>query len=376
MTQYARFYQNNRGAADATTLTVSSAVSGFPGSDSVEPERWKRWRPSGAFKVVSTNKKIYISDGSNKTITLTEATYATGTLLAAHIQTQLNASSTNWTCTYSLTTYKFTIGRSTTTRSLRLTQTTDAAWSMLGYTGVADFDPSTGTAANVRRNHTSETWTVDLGAALDVSGFMAIGTAGVDFPLSSSATVTLKASNTNNFTSPDATYTLAVTRWGIFETFDTVAYRYWQYEFIDLTNTDGPNLEHAIVYLGDHVGTTTRDLNIGFQRQLVDPSVRVEAESGALYHRAKTKYWTYKGLGVDHILDDPDAAVTNERTEIERIAEELGRTNPFFIVLDPDGVIASDVAEFSKYVVFDDDPVMQHIRWKYWGLSFNLREVV
>lgn len=369
MTANVRFLQNNLAAADAAAITVSSAASGFGGDNSVDSRRWKKWRPAGAFKVTSANKKIYISDGSDKTITLTEATYATGALLAAHVTTQLNASSSLWTCSYNTTTGKFSIGRSSATRSLRLTQTTDAAWSMLGFTGVADFDPGTATAADVRRNHTSETWRVDLGSAVSVSAFLAIGPAGEDFILSDSATVTLKASNVNDFDTPDATYTLAVTRWGIVEFFDAVSYRYWQYELTDLTNTSGATLDHAQIYLGDYVEPTDRNINIGFQRELVDPSVRSESDGGSLYWRQKTKYWLYSAIDLEWLADDT-------REDLERIMGELGTTTPFFISLDPEGSISDGLEEFTKYVVLDQAPGITHQLYKYHTMTMTLREVI
>ena len=369
-----RFLQNNQAAADGATVTVSSAVSGFAGSNSVDTRRWKKWRAQGAFYIGSTNNTIYINDGSNKTVTLTTGWYTSGAALAAHVQTQLNASSTNWTCTYSTTTGKFTTGRSSGTATARLTQTTNAAWDTLGYTGAADVSFGTGTASDERRNHTSECWTVDLGVAKDISALIAITTAGATFPFSSAGTYTLKASATNNATTPwgasyDAVYSPTQSDDGLHAFFTTATYRYWQLEMIDRTNTGGPTFDLAVIYLGDYVEPTTYDLNLGFERVLVDPSVRNEAESGALFHRRMTKYWSYRALTVGLVSD-------TDRTELERVADELGRTTPFFVSLDPDAAISSEVAEFTKYVVFDDDMSRAHQLWKYYGLSFNLREVI
>jgi len=370
MTTPLRFYQNNRAASDGATVTVSSAVSGFPGSNSVDERRWKRWRPQGAFLVASTNKKIYIADGSNKTITLTEATYTSASSLASHIQTQLNASSSNWTCTWSSSTGKFTIGRSSGTATLRMTQTTDAAWSMLGYLGSTDVSAGTGLAADLRRNHTSEKWTVDLGSAQDVTGFLAIGPSGEDYAPSSSATLTLKASATNNFTSPDQTWTLTRTDRGVFEHFDVaVTYRYWQFEIRDLTNPLGPNLDQAVIYLGDHVGPASRTADVGFSRTLVDPSVRAFTEGGSLHSRSRTSYWVFRAINLQWLSDD-------DRTELERIVEELGQVTPFFLALDPDAEVSADASELTKYVVFDGDPSFTHQRWTYFAHEFAFREVL
>ena len=92
-----RFCQNNFLGASYATLTFTSAASGAAGANSVLPERHKRWIPNGHFEVTSSNNTVYINDGSNKTVTLTVASYTSGSALASHIQTQLNVSSTLWT---------------------------------------------------------------------------------------------------------------------------------------------------------------------------------------------------------------------------------------------------------------------------------------
>ncbi len=374
MTAKARFLYQNQAASDAATIVASSAVSGFGASLAVNEQRWKKWRPQGAFRITSANKKIYINDGSDKTITLTEATYTSAASLASHAQTQLNASSSNWTVSYSSTTGKFTFGRSSGTALFRLATTTDAAWSTFGYTGSVNDDVGTGQAADVRRNHTSETWTVDMGAAVACSAFIAIGAAASEFLPSSSATLTLKASNSNSATTPwgasyDAVFTLTRTADGIAKFFDEVTYRYWQYEITDLTNTAGPNLDHCQIYLGPVLEPELRNLSVGFERELTDPSVAVESEAGNLFWRLKTKYWRYSGLSMEWLS-------STDRTSLETMIKELGTSTPFFLALDPDAAASDSTTEFTKYVVFDGPPRLTHRRYIYHDLSFSLREVV
>lgn len=372
MTANVRFLQNNLASAEASTVTSLTAVSGYPASNSTDERRWKRWRVGGAFVVTSSNNSIYINDGSNKTVTLASATYTTPSLFAAHVQTQLNGSSSNWTVTWSSTTGKFTVGRSSGTALLRLSVTTSAAWDTIGFTGAIDDDVGTGQAADVRRNHTSECWTVDLGAATAVTAFAVIAASGEVFPISDIATLRLRGSNTNNSTSPWTTYDEAftVTRSDdMLLAFFSGTYRYWQFEWIDRTNTDGPNVELSVVYLGDYIEPAARNIDIGFERTLVDPSVSSESESGVMYHRSKTKYWRYESLTVDWLID-------SDRTEVERLVKEMGKTTPFFVSLDPSGEVSEDICEFTKYVIFDGDPQLTHNLWKYHGASFALREVI
>lgn len=367
MTYYVRFCQNNLAAA-ANTLTVSSAASNCPGSNSVSTQRYKKWQTTGAFTVTASNKVIYINDGANVTVNLTTATYTTGALLAAHIQTQLNASSTNWTCTYS--SGYFTIGRSSGTATLRLTQTTNAAWSMLGYTGAADVSAGTGLLADARRNHTSETWVVDFNVAKTPTCFFAFGMPDADFGVSDVATVTLKGNSTSDFTSPGITINLTASTAGIFYFFDglSTTYRFWQFEFSDKTNTAGPAVDFSYIYLGDYVTFTTRNLSEGFTRKLVDPSILQESENGGAFWRRRSKYWLYESLSVEWLSD-------TERTNVEGVFTEVGTSTPFVLSVDPGAAISASVGEFTKFGVFASDPTIKHLRYKYYTVDFAFREI-
>jgi hypothetical protein len=363
-----RFCANNLAAASTSTLGTASAVTGFPLANSVDETRYLVWLPSGRFVIASTNCKIYINDGSDKTVTLTTGTYNTGALLAAQVQTQLNASSSNWTASYSTTTGKFTIGRSSGTSTFRFATTTDAAWSTLGYTQIANTSMSTGTASSIRVNHTSEVWPVDLGSALACSAFHVITTAGTVFPISSSATMTLKASATNNFSSPDLTVTLTRSDDGISKFFTESSYRYWQFEFSDPQNSLGPEgFPIAYVYLGPYIEPSRNIIN-GFSAQLVDPSVKVESESGVTFWRRRTKYWKFSGLEIANISGD-------DRVEVMSVFKDLGRSSTFFISLDPDSAISED-GELTKFVAFDGDPQLRHYRYDQYTYSFDLVEVL
>lgn len=369
--QRVRFLNNNFAASSGTTLTASSEQTGFEIENAVDPQRFRLWSPSGSFTIDSTNNKIYINDGSNKTVTLTSATYTTPTLMAAHIQTQLNASSSNWTCTYSTTTYKFTIGRSGGTRTLRFSQTTGAAWSTLGYTGSGDTTTGVGLAADEVRIHTDEWVHVDLGFAREVTAFIFIGAAGEAFTVTS--TVTVMASNTDNFSSPDLTVTVTPDRDGAYRMLDDQAgttYRYWKIKWSDPTNIEITSTGFRInqFYLGDYVSPTTRNVNTGFKPTLVDPSAVSVSENGGMFFRRFTKYWMLENLVIQYLE-------STDRTDLCDMYEDLGKTTPFFIVLDPLEAISSRVGEFIKYVVFTNWETDQFI-FDQFTLSFSCREVI
>lgn len=367
-----RFLNNNHAASSATTATALSALTGFGLSNALGTTRHKRHIPAGSFEISSTNKTIYINDGSNKTVTLTEATYAGGAALATHAQTQLNASSTNWTVTYSSTTGKFTFGRSSGTALLRLTQTTNAAWDTLGYVGAVDDDVGTGQAADERRNHTSETYTFDLGSARQCRAFCLFGPAGEALGISSTATVTLKANSSSSFSSPPLSVTITPESDGLFYMLDEIAdttYRYWQLKVVDRLNPDGPSFEVGYIFLGDYWTPTARNADQGFDRELVDPSEEFETDGGSLWHRQRTKYWAYNNVQLSAISDD-------DRTGLEDLYFDVGRTVPFVVALDPTEAISTRLGELTKMVRFATTPTYTHNFYKYWDVSMSFREVV
>lgn len=95
--------------------------------------------------VTGYNDKLNVNDGSNKTATVAAGIY-TMEGLAAAVATALNAVSSNWTCTYSRTTRKFTVDRTSGTETL-LTSSgankTTTAFTNLGYSSLSDLGGGT-----------------------------------------------------------------------------------------------------------------------------------------------------------------------------------------------------------------------------------------
>lgn len=128
-----RFMRNNLISLSVNSFTFSSETTGFEAANVLNTNRSETWKPSGNFTIDSTNNIIYINDGSNKDIAITEGNYATPDLMATEIQTKLNASSSNWTVSYDTGggTFKFTISN-TSSVTLRLSSTTNAVWDTIG----------------------------------------------------------------------------------------------------------------------------------------------------------------------------------------------------------------------------------------------------
>lgn len=363
-----RFLDNNY-AEDATT-TYSSQLTAYLFSNALNKFRSRIWKPAGNFTITSSNNSIYINDGSNKTITLTSGNYTYSTL-ASHIQTQLNTSSTLWTCTYSSTTFKFTIAH-TGSATLRFTQTTNAVWSTLGYLGSSDV-AGTSWVADAQRNHTSEYITFDLTTNPEITAFCLIGPLEKIFTISPTATLKLYANNINDFTAPALTTTLSRTDGGIFQFMDDIAdsaYRYWKFELIDLDNPLGPEgFEISHVYLGDYTTLTNRNISRGFQKSFIDNSESLESESGALFFNEKIKYLTLDNMDMIQLSKE-------DRATLENVFNINGKHTPFYISVDPRLEISNSIDELTRYVIFNQDFKLNHIISDRFNLSFSVREVL
>ncbi len=373
MTQNARirFADNNLAASSAATVTASSAQAAYPIANLTNSFRFKTWKPAGNFTISSANNKIYIGDGSNKTVTLSSANYTYATL-ATHIQTQLNASSSNWTVSYSTTTFKFTIGRSSGTATLRFTQTTGAAWDTLGYTGVADTSAGTGLAADEVRNHTSEYVDIDLGVASAQTFFAALGPLGEVFSVSDTATVHLYGNTTSDMTSPALSVTLTPDTHGIYKWIDDNAdttYRYWRFQFVDRLNSAGPlSFNFGHLYLGDHTTVTTQNVGTGVDVKLVDTAEEVTSETGACFYSTGYKFQTFDSVSIDYLT-------ASEVSELKQAFYDLGRSSAFYVSFDPTLAVSETLSDLTRYVVFSGDPSFTHIMAGMYSVRMAFKEV-
>ena len=71
-----RFMDNNYAMKPTITTSYSSQLSStYAFSNSLDEFRSKVWRTAGFFEITSSNNKLYINDGSNKTATITAQNY-------------------------------------------------------------------------------------------------------------------------------------------------------------------------------------------------------------------------------------------------------------------------------------------------------------
>lgn len=368
MTQKSIRFMNNNYMS--RVFTYSSQQASFPASNVYNSSRSRVWRPGGNFEVTTSNNKLYINDGSDLTITLTAGSYTYATL-ATHIQTQLNASSSNWTVTYnSSTTFKFTIARSSGTAVLRKSQTSNAAWDMLGFSGNSDISGSP-FVADEQRNHTSEWVQCDLGVPQQATFAAMISEIDNVFTLSETATVKLRANNIDYWQSPPVDITIPVTDLGVFQFIDdtnTASYRFWRIEFIDRLNYLGPEgIKVAYVYIGDHTSMTMTNIAVGFEKELVDPTVSLQSEVGALFFEIKPRYLKISGNEIQLIQG-------TERKELEQLFYDLGVREPFFVSIDPGLAVTTELEDLTRFMIMESNPTFQHVIRNYYNVRFSMRE--
>lgn len=368
-----RFSENNYAALTAAQIQVSSELASFPIENLINPFRSRAFKFAGRFTITSTTNKLYINDGGDKTVTLTAGEYTTPDALATELQTQLNSASSNWTVTYDTGggTYRFVISN-TGSVTLRLSVSTDAVWTTIGFTTITN-QIGTSFTANEQRNHyPNETITFDMGFNADMGFFGLIGALDEVFTISTSATVRLLGSNLDEWTAPPFDQTLSIQDTGILQFLDDIesAYRFWRLEVTDLYNPNGnQGISLGFLYLGDYVTLTNRNISLGFSKGQIDPSEIQESESGVLHFDVKTKYEIFEGLRIG-LLDRAD------KDALEKMYNKLGSTTPFFISLDPTLCITDELRELTKYVVFNNAPRLLHIISDTFSMSLSLREVV
>ena len=90
----------------------------------------------GPIVVASINDHLHAYDGGNIAVNIPAAVYATMEALAVAVAAALNSVSTNWYCTYSRTTRKYTVGRTAGSAELRLGGNQEV-WVALGFTNAA-----------------------------------------------------------------------------------------------------------------------------------------------------------------------------------------------------------------------------------------------
>jgi len=365
LTKYPRMAGNNFTESSSTTVTVSSEQVLYPATNLQLPQRYKQWSPDGRFTIDTTNNKFYYDDGSPQTATLSSADY-TGATLAAEIETQLGGS---YTVTYASS--LFTVVKSSGTLELTLTSTSNAVWDTIGHTGASDLTGALTYTSDEARIHTSETIDWDLGSDIATTFFALIAKREGEFTLSSTATITLEGDSIPIAGSPAFTRTLTRGTEGVFEFLDDEVdhtHRYWKLTIVDRTNPLGSTgLKIGVAYLGDYITLSSRGITKGFSKTQIDPSLKNTSESGATYYKVKNRYTRFSNLSMPFLSP-------TDRKAIEQFFYDMGNFTPFFLSMDPMLTASTDLQELTKYVKFDGDPSVTHVKTDVYTIQYNAVE--
>lgn len=371
-----RFLDNNFAELISGNITFSSELAAFPVTNCYQNKfRSKVWKPSGYFEITTSNQNLYINDGADKTVAITVGEYATPALLATQIQTDLNAASSGWTVdhNYVAGAYEFRFAHASA-HIIRLSQSTNAIWDLIGFNQTADLTIATELFADEQRNHQLEFIQFDMGYNAEVEFIGLISPLDEEFSISPQATVTLKANNIDNaWTSPPLSITLTPTPGGILRFLDDIddtGYRYWRLEIEDKYNTDGPEgFNFGYLYLGDYTTLIDRNIQKGFGKSIIDPSIVQKSEEGAKYFDIKTKFARFKSVSITYLNK-------SDRDALENLFFNFGIHTPFFISIDPQLCMSSQLYDMTKYATFTASPDFQHIKGELFNMSLEFEEVL
>jgi hypothetical protein len=317
-------------------LSATSEDSNFPASNMSDPLRARAWRSAGYFEIGSTNKYIDFKEsggGSELTATLTEANYSVDDL-ETEIKTRMEAAGAEtYTISFSSSTGLWTISTGGSFLSLLNATGTNAANNVLdkslGFES-ADRTGATSYTGSAIALHTIERLIVDLQAGftstpVDSVAIVIDPVRGNQF--SEQATLTLKANNTLDFSSPSVSQSLTFDDdHDIATHFFTAdqSYRYWAVEISDPSN---PNLfvELHTLILGD--GTQlSKSPDIGFTYRITDQSRRSRNEFGHEYYDV---YPNSHGFEFNYtVMTYADLETLSD------IYEEVGNVTPVAIAFD------------------------------------------
>ena len=365
-----RFMDNNLALPATARITYSSSKSGFPGTNAYDQRRSRLWITGGNFTITASNNKLYINDGTNKTVTLDSGNY-TYAALATHIQTKLNASSTNWTCTYSTTTRKFTITRTSGTAVLRTSQLIAPVFNSIGFATGPD-DPSKPFVSDFPVNHTDEWYKADFVQPVPIQAFMACWKNGVSKAFSGDADIRVQFNNVDDWASPALEFSLTAFDRGIFQFFDDddTSYRYCRFWFSNPRASCGPEgFMFGNIYMGSYRTVTVSNVAPEIGAKLEDLSKIQVAASGAEYANVKGKRRKWSSMEMQ-LLE------ASERRALQQTISRLGNTEHFYFCLDPTSAVTQDLDEATFYAKFDSEPDLKHVIRDYWTLSFDLKEAI
>jgi len=292
-----RLMVTNRIQATATVLTASSAATASPVARLKDQLRSKTWRSAVGWVIVTgCNDRIDFNRGGVKVATIAAGTYATGALLAAAVVTALEAADATpvWACSYSGSTFKFTIS-SDLAFTLLFSSGANKARSIalcMGYTET-DKGSATSQVAEGVSYQSRHAVMADLGAAAEITAAIAINhNSGTGGTYTFQADVaSLAAVGYGDTSTPDFSQVLAGDANIRIAFFSNPNRRYLRLLVNDVQNSLGYS-EVGIWFAGPYTGPTV-SYAIGFTKAWEELSEISIACSGAHFQDEKARRPTW-----------------------------------------------------------------------------------
>lgn len=372
---------NNYVSADLlVSYDKSSEVPVLAPSTNVfdKTRRTKYWRSRGYWLIDSTNKSIVFREsvGVNLTANIVEAAYSSTSTFLTAIKTALDAAGdSTYTVTQDTTTNKIKIASNGAGGGgifqLMWTNVGSTAASTLGFSTSVDDTGGFTYTADLLRIHTSEWLKWDLGVDSNPKAFALIGLRNEGIQLSESAVVRLQGNSTDVWTNPEYNQLLSWNEESICifgeNGLHTTGLRYWRLYIEDKDNTDN-FIQISGVYLGDMIVTTQGGAQFPLSNSHIDLSTVSYSEEGISFSdiRQQTEEISFEWFGLS----------TEEKEQLEDFILATGRSYPFYIALDPNGVFSSSPGLSTKLVRFSEDPRFRLISPNNFGADWTMREEV
>lgn len=342
------FVWQNFGGLSGNTLSASSEQAQFPVEHIVDPLRSKRWRSKLGWNIVAGfNDRLNFTEGTtgDATASITAGNYATGALLAAEIQTQMNTAATDnsYTVTYSATTFKFTIARDTGTDTIGLEwdtgpNTDRSIGGDIGFDISAD-DTGATTYTGDNANYKSREWVkIIMAAQLDVKVALSL-----DYNFEDSDTITIEGNSSDAWVTPAFTQALSderaddTLRLKYFSA--TQTYQYWRVLIEDQQYNTRGFTEIGLFFFGGYL-QLSRDFTMFYTEGRNEMSEPLLADQGAPYLNVKPspKGW---------VLNWP-AITETDKDNLHTLQDNMKINRGFFFSFAPS--TGPEKTEFVKLV--------------------------
>lgn len=357
---------------ESNSITTSSANSTYPITNAYRFQRRGRiYRTNGNVTINSTNKRIAFKESAMGSVLYTdiiEGSYLVGSTLLTAIKAALeDAGAATYTVTYTALN-KIKIATSGGYFDLLWEDVQATARDVLGFAEV-DLTGALDYTADYARIHSEEWVMVDFGLPINPECFIAIGKRNDQLNISESAVLKLQGNTTDNWTSPEFETTLnwneSVIQISNANGLHTQPLRYWRFYVEDIDNSSG-FIQFSNFFFGKSWIPERGCAQFGFSNRLRDLSVTVYSDSGVSLSdvRQQTQEFAFEFNFMTK--DDMD--------EFMFIFETYGTSKPFFIIMDPNGVMGTNPQDFTKYVKFTSEPDIRIVNPNVYNVSVNLRE--